>query len=33
DREESLISIALGIEKKYGTPIEQFGTPPLGGNL
>ena len=33
DREESLIAVALGIEKKYGTPIEQFGTPPLGGNL
>ena len=33
NREESLIAVALGIEKQLGTPIEQFGAPPLGGNL
>ena len=33
NREEELISLALGIEKILGTPRDRLGTPPLGGRL
>ena len=33
NREEKLISVALGIEKILGTPRDRLGIPPLGGRL
>jgi len=33
NREEELISLALGIERILGTPRDRLGTPPLGGRL
>ena len=33
NREEDLIALALGIEKKIGTPRDRLGTPPLGGKF